>query len=367
MGFIARVLGLSIGRQEAHAVTVVSMNLRSIAPPGGQPLPGMEAAAAGTTLEEYGRRWIRERLTTKGTPLAPRTRELYLDELRLHIDPTFGSLDLAAITAPDVRSWSQHMRSSKGPGASTAAKCYRLLKSIMATAVDDGLIDVSPCRVRGGGKEPTSEREIPSVVDLFALAEAVDPRLRCLTLTAAFLGLRKGELLGLRRGDIDLEQLEVSVTRSRSQLKSGQMLIGPTKTEKSRRIVTIPRVLGPELRTHLATYAQPTDEGWVFTGHKGGPLGNSWFSTQWKEAREYVGLPDLHLNDLRHLAGTLAAMTGATTREVMERLGHTTLETAMRYQHATRERNRVLADALDDLIVSSLPEERRRYVEVKYG
>jgi integrase len=105
----------------------------------------------------------------------------------------------------------------------------------------------------------------------------------------------------------------------------------------------------------------------VFTGHKGGPLGNSWFSSQWKEAREYVGLPDLHLNDLRHLAGTLAAMTGATTREVMERLGHTTLETAMRYQHATRERNRVLADALDDLIVGSLPEERRRYVEVKYG
>ena len=60
-------------------------------------------------------------------------------------------------------------------------------------------------------------------------------------------------------------------------------------------------------------------------------------------------------------------MTGATTREVMERLGHTTLDTAMRYQHATRERNRVLADALDELIVSSLPEERRRYVEVKYG
>ena len=51
----------------------------------------------------------------------------------------------------------------------------------------------------------------------------------------------------------------------------------------------------------------------------------------------------------------------------MERLGHTTLDTAMRYQLATREWNRVLADALDELIVSSLLEERRRYVEVKYG
>lgn len=164
-----------------------------------------------------------------------------------------------------------------------------------------------------------------------------------------------------------MDLLEVSVTRSRTQLKSGQALIGPPKTEKSRRTVTVPRVLGPELRTHLATYAQPTEEGWVFTGDKGGPLGNTWFTSQWKQARDHVGLSELHLNDLRHLAGTLAAMTGATTREVMERLGHTTLDTAMRYQHATRERNRVLADALDELIVSSLPEERRRYVEVKYG
>lgn len=348
-------------------MTVVPMNLREAAPQGGQPLPGLAPIATGRTLEDYSRQWIKERLTAKGKSLAPRTRELYEDELRLHIEPTFGSLDLAEITAPDVRSWCQHMRSSKGPGASTAAKCYRLFKAIMTTAVDDGLLSSNPCRVRSGGKEPTSEREIPSVVDLFALAEALDPRLRCLALTAAFLGLRKGELLGLRRGDINMELLEVSVSRSRSQLRSGQMLIGPTKTEKSKRIVTIPRVLGPELRTHLATFAQPTDEGWMFTGDKGGPLGTTWFSSQWKDAREYVGLPGLHLNDLRHLAGTLAAMTGATTREVMERLGHSTLETAMRYQHATRERSRVLADALDDLIVGSLPEERRRYVEVKYG
>lgn len=348
-------------------MTVVPASSRESGFDGPLALPGFEATPTGLLLEDYSRRWIAERLTTKGIALSPRTRELYQDELRLHINPWFGSLDLAHINVGDVRTWCQHMRSSKGPGVSTAAKCYRLLKSIMATAADDGLVRTNPCRVRGGGKEPASERAIPSVVELFALAAAIDPRLRCFTLSAAFLGLRKGELLGLRRGDINMDLLEVSVTRSRTQLKSGQALIGPPKTEKSRRTVTVPRVLGPELRTHLATYAQPTEEGWVFTGDKGGPLGNTWFTSQWKQARDHVGLSELHLNDLRHLAGTLAAMTGATTREVMERLGHTTLDTAMRYQHATRERNRVLADALDELIVSSLPEERRRYVEVKYG
>ena len=67
------------------------------------------------------------------------------------------------------------------------------------------------------------------------------------------------------------------------------------------------------------------------------------------------------------MAATLAAMTGATTKEVMERLGHASVETAMRYQHATRERNRALADALDELVVASLPERRRRYLDIKTG
>lgn len=321
----------------------------------------------GVDLDDFSYQWIDERLTPAGKPLRPRTVELYQDQLRLHILPTFGQLDLAEITTPQIRRWCKKMRASDGPGACTAAKCYRLLKAILQTAADDELLPQNPCRVRGAGKEPTSKREIPTVVELYHLAEVIDDRLRALILSAAFLGLRRAELLGLQRRDIDLKNLEVHVLRSRVQLKSGRRVVGPAKTDQSHRVVTIPRTLGPELRHHLANYAQPGDEGWVFTGAKGGPLGPTWFQNQWTEARHIVGVPDLHFHDLRHLAGTLAALTGATTREVMERLGHATMETAMRYQHATAERNRALADALDDIIVESLPEERRRYVRVNYG
>lgn len=348
-------------------MTVVPIALRAAGSEAPHALPGLEAPATGQTLGEYGPRWVTERLTHKGVPLRIRTRELYQDELRLHILPALGHLDLAEISTPLVRSWCEHMRGRTGPGASTAAKCYRLLNAILNTAVEDGIIAANPCRVRGAGKEPATERDIPSVLELFELAEVIDLRLRCLVLSAGFLGLRKGELLGLRRVDVDLPNLEVSVARSRSQLKNGQMIIGPVKTDESRRIVTVPRFLAPELRTHLANFAQPTDDGWLFTGDKGGPLGPSWLARQWKEARDQVGLPDLHLHDLRHLAATLAAMTGATTKEVMERLGHASVETAMRYQHATRDRNRALADALDELVVASLPEHRRRYLDVKTG
>ena len=68
--------------------------------------------------------------------------------------------------------------------------------------------------------------------------------------------------------------------------------------------------------------------------------------------RRRVG--EVHLHDLRHLAGTLAASTGASTKEVMYRLGHATHQVALRYQHATRQRERAIADALDALIEDGL-------------
>ncbi|MFP4555132.1 MAG: tyrosine-type recombinase/integrase [Actinomycetota bacterium] len=73
----------------------------------------------------------------------------------------------------------------------------------------------------------------------------------------------------------------------------------------------------------------------VFTGVKGGPLTPHVLQGAWAQARREVGLPDLHFQDLRHLTGTLAVGTGAGTKEIMYRLGHSTRQAALRYQHAT--------------------------------
>ena len=69
----------------------------------------------------------------------------------------------------------------------------------------------------------------------------------------------------------------------------------------------------------------------MFTGQKGGPLAPHVLQAAWLKARVEVGLPDLHLHDLRHLAGTLAASTGAGTKELMYRLGHASQQAALRY------------------------------------
>ena len=96
------------------------------------------------TLTDYSAQWLESRLTSKGARLRPRVRELYEGQLRLHILPTLGRAPVAKLRPATVRSWYTALV-DHGPGSITAAKCYRLLRAILNTAVEDGLIAVNPC------------------------------------------------------------------------------------------------------------------------------------------------------------------------------------------------------------------------------
>ena len=87
-----------------------------------------------------------------------------------------------------------------------------------------------------------------------------------------------------------------------------------------------------------------------FVGERGAPLRPGVWQHEWVRARTKVGRPDLHLHDLRHVAGTLAAATGASTKELMRRLGHATPQAALRYQHATDDRDEGIAAGIDYII-----------------
>ncbi len=248
------------------------------------------------------------------------------------------------------------MRGPDGPGACTGAKCYRLLRTIMGTAVEDGLVITNPCSIKGAGTEPASKRPIVTVAQAFELADLVGPRFRAVVLLAAFVGLRKGEMLGMRRADLDLDAAVVTVEQQRQLSRNGEHLVGPPKTDAGRRTVSIPSALIDDLRCHVNAYAQLGDDGYVFTGIKGGPLASHVLQKAWANARGQLGLDDVHLHDLRHLAGTLAASTGAGTKELMHRLGHASPQAALRYQHATRERDVAIAGGIDNIIQGAVGE-----------
>jgi integrase len=105
-----------------------------------------------------------------------------------------------------------------------------------------------------------------------------------------------------------------------------------------------------ELERHLSEYVAADNASPMFTGPQGGILRRPGFNVVWKQARVAVGREDLHLHDLRHFANTLAASAGASTRELMARLGHASPAAALRYQHATAERDRLIAERMGELV-----------------
>ena len=298
------------------------------------------------SLAHYGKRWIAEHR------ISDRTRELYESLFRLHISPFLGDKALDKITTEAIRSWRNRLL-AEGRSETTAAKAYRLLRAILNTAVDDGRVRRNPCRIKGADKEHAPERPVASVGQVYRLADAVGERFRGLVLAAAFTGLRWGELVGLRRMDLDLDREVIRVPRKLAQLNSGQLVAGPTKSVAGLRSVTIPPHLVDDLRAHLAELVGPEPTSLVFTGAKGAPLkrGNWRRTVGWADSVARAGLPEgFHFHDLRHTGNHLAAMAGASTRELMHRMGHGSMRAALVYQHATDERARQIAAALSDLV-----------------
>ncbi|HET6774197.1 MAG TPA: site-specific integrase, partial [Acidimicrobiales bacterium] len=133
-----------------------------------------------------------------------RTRSKYERLLRLHLVPQLGQLHLVDVTTARVRSWRAE-RLGAGVGGPTVAGAYRLLRAIMRTAVEDELVRLNPCRIKGAYQDGSPERPVATIAEVYAIADAMRPWYRALVMMAAFTSLRWGELIALRRRHLDLD------------------------------------------------------------------------------------------------------------------------------------------------------------------
>ena len=268
--------------------------------------------------------------------------ELYKYLLRDYLLPAFGDRPLSAITVSQVVAWHQGLA---GHRPKMAPKAYRLLSQVMKAATSDGYIIKSPVAVKGASGERVVKRPIPTVAEVDALAQAVPDRFKAMVLLASWCALRFGELAALRREHVDLLHGEVVVTEAVTELASGDRLVGPPKTEAGRRAVAIPPNVVPVVEAHLATIgSHPT--ALLFPGSDGAYLrrGN-FYHRVWTPTLHATGLC-FRFHDLRHAGLTWAAAQGATIAELMHRAGHASSRAAMLYQHATRDRDHAIAEAM---------------------
>jgi integrase len=301
------------------------------------------------SFAEYATAWIEERPN-----LRPKTIRLYKYLLRRHLVSHLGTGAVADIKEPHVRRWRKGLL-DKGTSPITTAKAYRLLKAIMNTAVDDGLIRRNPCRIKGVGQEKSPERSVLTVHQVYRLADVIDARYRALILLAVFASLRWGELAALRRKDIDLAACTVRVERTLTALPGGGRIFGPPKSDAGQRTVTFPDLIVPDLTWHLARFTADGEDALVFTSATGLAMEYDSFRRRvWIKASEAVGIHEVHFHDLRHTGNQLAADAGAGLRELMDRMGHTSTHAALIYLHATSQRQRTIADAVGAMTRTAL-------------
>jgi integrase len=297
-----------------------------------------------TTFAEWAARW--EATTVN---LRANTQAAYRNLLRRYLLPTFGPMPLADLDAMAVRAWLARL-ARDGVGPSTRAKSYRLLSRILGTAIESGYLTRNPCTIRGAASDPVGEMRFATVAEVAALADAIPPRFRALVLVAAYTGLRWGELAGLRVKRVDLLHRQITVAEQLLEVR-GQLAFGPPKTGAGLRTVTLPAVAVEALAEHLSRYAEVGPDGLVFAVERGGPIRRSNFTRRvWIPATRAAGVEGLRFHDLRHTAATLAVAAGASTRELMVRMGHSSSAAALRYQHVMAGRDAAIAAALDELV-----------------
>jgi integrase len=286
----------------------------------------------------------------KGATLRPKTRTLYAYLLRRFVKPTFADIALNNIDDTVAVDWLAELRELPEISETTVAKAYRLFARIMGAAVESRYIVHTTWKVKGAGRERSPEMRLATPEQVSLLASKVPARYRALILVAAYGGLRWGELVNLRRRHVDLRRGTVQVVEQATEL-AGRFTVAPVKSEAGRRTVKLPASVLAVLREHPAHWAEPGLDSLVLPASQGGFLRHSNFRRRvWLPATRAAKLEGLRFYDLRHTAATLAVVAGATTKELMARMGHSTPDMAIRYQHIMQGRDAIIAAGLDRLI-----------------
>jgi integrase len=308
----------------------------------------MGKVGAKVTLGQFAQEWRARNSITGLNPLKPRTLIEYERYMKTAM-PKLAEMPLGAITSEDVDSWYLET-ATRAPNE--AAKAYSHMKTLMSDAVIRRLRTSNPCIVdKRNRRVEAAPVQVPTKEQVSKMMAAAPEQLNALIELAAWGGFRKGELLELRRKDVNammkngkpvagksgVPLYEVSVQRTVMTHCSANT-IGTPKTKSSKRVVSMPERSSAIIERHFELMPDGP-EVLLFPGPKSIENNGAWdehfadstFSYSWnkiRKAADYGGT----FHSLRAFALTVYGETGATLAQIMRRGGHSRVETAMIYQ-----------------------------------
>ncbi len=312
--------------------------------------------AGRTTLREYLARWQEAAAPT----LRPSTRRRYADLIRLHVLPVLGHVRLAKLGAADVqRLYADRLAAGLSP--TSVRQIHSVLHRALDQAVRWGLLArnvtdaVDPPRPAHPEAKTWDARQVAAVLGAAARSDDLEALWRLALLT----GMRRGELLGLRWADLDLDRGALAVRRTMSRGADSRLVVGEPKTASGRRQIALPATAVEHLRRHRVRHLEARlaagpafdDRDLVFPNQTGGPLHPNSLARRFKQLIERAGVPPIRFHDLRHTCATLMLANGEHPKVVQERLGHSDIKMTLDlYSHVAADMQRHAADRLDAAI-----------------
>ena len=307
------------------------------------------ALNGGTTLREVAEQFRESRRhRSTGRPLTPSTEHEY----RRYIEELASGLadkPINKITEHDIDIWFNRESNRARKQASNA---YSHMKSVFTYAMKKKLIRLNPCDIEGASNYvPETEPEIPTSDQVQTFLSNSSPEYSLIIALASMGGLRKGEILDLRKSDIKKVQDDgqvyylVNVSKSVKWLSGGETISAPPKTRKSIRVVELPQAINQIMASHLKNVPIHPDALLVPGSPKNPEQHFSKHQLQrtWEKIRAVAGYSG-RFHSLRGYGLTMYAQTGATAQEIMDRGGHADYKVALRYQRSTGRDRQLLSN-----------------------
>jgi len=303
---------------------------------------GASAGTARQSLDDYTHHWLR---FIKAWTIKPKTLSDYEHRYRAHISPVLGKRRLESITRSDVFKLRRAMLDS-GYSTPTVNGAIQVLKAVLRDAENDGVIKQSPAKDLKKLSKPAGEKtqvKAPytpeEATQLFAACK--DDQIGTSVALAMIAGLRRGEILGLKWLDTDLDTGTISITRTLQEVTEydelgkgrTRLIEGSTKTSASARVVKLSDPILRLLKHRILDFQIGRifrEDQWVVGDFDGNPLSPKLLAKGYKKLVADAGLRQIRFHDLRHTSAHLGLIAGARLESVSQSLGHRRIDTTKR-------------------------------------